>query len=180
MKKDFAWNGVGECWKLIDFQENVPPSWDKYLTDQEEYWGEDRISGSRSKDWQWKGSRSKWLEITREEYKSYVDYCTKWHGKFSKGESIPVLRTEKNNVLKLCVIKNDKTTWHDTLELWLLNDIRLFPPSRKLKTEIYTFSTTVDSRGNPCSSWSQGEYDTRIRQDKEVTIGDAVFEIVST
>lgn len=177
VKKDTAWKGVGEHWKLESFQEFSPPNWSEYLRDNEKYWGEDRISGSRSKDWQWKGSREKWLEITKKDYESQLEYCTKWHGKFSKGELIPVLRTENSNVIKLCIVKNNKTTWHDTLELWLFNDIRIIPPSRRLKSEIYTFSTTVDSSGNPCASWSQGEFDTKIRVGKEVVIGDAVFTI---
>lgn len=178
MKKDIAWNKVGKTWRLVTFQENPAPSWDKYLKNQEEYWGEDRISGSRSFDWQWKGNRDKWLELMLKEYENYVAHCTKWNGKFKKGETIPILHTEKNNVLKLCVIKNNETTWHDTLELWLFKEFQVFPPSNKLKTEIYTFSTTVDKKGNPCNSWLKGEYDTQIVPNSKVTIGDAVFEII--
>lgn len=178
MLKDAEWKNIGKIWQLVDFKQSSPPSWDKYLKDQEEYWGEDRISGARSKDWQWKGSREQWLKQIRSQYKDYVDYCSKWHGKFSKGDVIPIVFPDRKNVIKLCVIENNKTTWEDTIELWLQRDIKLIPPSSKMVTEIFTFSTTVKKNGDPCFSSSQGVHNTEIGNGR-VTIGDAVFSIKS-
>ena len=178
MLKDAEWKNIGKIWQLVDFEQSSPPSWSEYLKDQEEYWGEDRISGARSKNWQWKGSREKWLKHMRSQYEDYVDYCTKWHGKFSKGDVIPVLFTEKNSVIKLCIIENNQTTWANTIELWLQREIKLIPPSSKFVTEVFTFSTTVKENGGPCSSWSKGLYNTHIGKSK-VVIGDAVFSIKS-
>ena len=51
MLKDAEWKNIGKIWQLVDFEQSSPPSWSEYLKDQEEYWGEDRISGARSKNW---------------------------------------------------------------------------------------------------------------------------------
>lgn len=176
MIRDTEWKNIGKVWQLIDFEQSSPSSWNKYLSEQEAYWGEDRISGGSSKKWAWKGSREKWLEHTKSQYKDYVDYCTKWHGKFSKGDVIPILTTQNNNVIKLSVIVNNQTTWGDTIELWLKTEFKLLPPSSKLITEVFTFGSTVKENGDPCSSWSKGLYRTQINEGK-VVIGDAVFDI---
>ena len=58
MLKDAEWKNIGKIWQLVDFEQSSPPSWSEYLKEQEEYWGEDRISGARSKNWQWKGKET--------------------------------------------------------------------------------------------------------------------------
>jgi len=180
MRFDVAWGEVGTSWKLHSFKECHPPTWDGYLNEQRAYWGT-RITGRGSENFSWTGSEEKWLEYTRRGYENYVVHCSKWHGKFSKGELIPVLRTEGKNTIKLCIVKNEMTTWHNTIELWLCKEVSFFPPDSELKWELYTFSTLVDHHGRPTNYWKQGTPSVAFSKNgSKVSIGDASFEIIRT
>ena len=133
----------------MSFTARKPPSWEDYLVERRKYWGEDRITGTRSSHFTWKGSESAWLEHTRAGYESYVIHCSKWLGKFARDELIPVFKTDRRSTVKLCVVKGNMTTWHDTVELWLFREVGLYPPRITLRCQVYTFSTTVKDNGDP-------------------------------
>jgi hypothetical protein len=179
MKIDMSWPDLSSKLKLISFNNSVPPSWPEYLTRQREYWGEDRISGKNSHSWSWKGNEELWLKEQKDSYRDFVEHCNKWLGKFSLGEVIPVIRTDTKATIKLCIVKNERTSWHDTVELWLFREVSFLPPRSQIRCEIYTFSTTVKADGTPTHSFQQGTPEVKFtEQDQGVMVGDAVLHQV--
>lgn len=178
MKRDMTWPVLSEQCVLKSFPRQAMESWEEYLKTQREYWGEDRISGSRSDMWEWKGSEAKWLERTKEDYADYLTYNSTWHGLFREGDTIPVVQTEKKNVIKLCRATNGKTTWGETLELWLYKDINFFPPKQQLRCEIIGFSTATNDCGDP--TWSRKHEDCVVHVDrsaKVMLLGQTLFDL---
>lgn len=177
-KKDIAWPQVGERWRLLRFSRAPVQPWEIYLREQREYWGEDRISGERSHFWQWDGDERKWLDITKQKYRDYVEHCSKWLGIFTTKDGITAVRADRSNVLKLCIEQNGRTTLDKTVELWLFAEGGLFSP-KETKCEVYTFSTIVDDSGRKkVMSWRQETPAVIWSNDlRHISIGGASFEV---
>ena len=155
MKIDRSWNNIGKSWKLLSFETKQPESWENYYKNQKEYWGE-RINSNL---WSWKGDIKKFEKEQLSKYHKYVEDCSKWYGLFSLNEEIPIIYTNKRNVIKLCKVKNESTTWNETIELWKFNDFNLFPPSIKRNCKLYTFGVIVGSEKNKLISHYKGDYE---------------------
>lgn len=177
-KKDIAWPHVGQRWRLLRFSRTSVESWDIYLREQREYWGEDRISGKNSDFWPWDGDERKWLELTKKGYRDYVEHCSKWLGIFPTEGEITAVRADRSSVIKLCIEQDGRTTLDKTAELWLFAEGGLFS-TKETKCEVYTFGAIADHNGRnkvmsrlretPAVIWS--------KDLRNISVGGASFEV---
>jgi len=164
MRIDSKWINIGKTWTLLSFEKNDPETWEEYLKEEEEYWGE-RIY---SKKWSWKGDRNKWIEYVEKEYQDHIKYCEKWCGIFSLNQKISVFHQDERNVVKLCEVIDEKIDWYKTIELWKYKDIRLFPTEFLTKCKMYSFGFLGKKTENNLISHNLGDYELSFESENSI------------
>ncbi|MDA9908605.1 hypothetical protein N9C86_01520 [Schleiferiaceae bacterium] len=190
MFRDRNWNKLGDIgkkWKLIDFDESQPPSWEKYWKDQREYWGADRKDKKRVEHYFGKyNTEDNLLKDSRKKYEQFVDYLKEWNGLCKKNEIVQVIKLEKN-VIALSKQWTGKVKDHKDLEIWLKQKFKLGIIPKDFFCEIYSFGTIAKTT-EFSNEYGRVSHQLGKSQDKNelieiidrnhIKIGDAKFEIL--
>jgi hypothetical protein len=82
---------LGSKWRLKSFNEQSPPSWEKYLESKIDYWDADKPSSKRFQYYFGdRGGYDGFVQYQREKYSKYVDSYKQWNELCKIGELVDV------------------------------------------------------------------------------------------
>lgn len=139
----------GRQWRLIDFQEKSPPTWESYLASQREYWGADKECKIRFHHYfKPPNSEQKFLEYAHNGYSNFVEYLSKWNGIFQKQQVIYVSQLADSSLLLQDIdgLKEIRDHKDIVLELWESRNI--FRKRTRLECRIFTSGTVTVPYGS--------------------------------
>jgi len=186
---------IGSKWKLINFSERNPPTWESYWKDEREYWDADREDKSRVEHYFGKeNTEENLLKKCRKGYKNFTDHLKKWNGLCKVGEIVDIIRLE-SNIIALSKNWSGEVKDHDDLVIRLLNEKTFYGKHVQFRCKILSYGTIVvpkgslpNQMGEPAGSSRTTHSHGNTKYHREpvhlenhiIKINDASFSILST
>jgi hypothetical protein len=186
---------VGTVWRLLEFDESQPPTWESYWADQRKYWGADKQDRNRVELYFGKEqTEENLLRKAKDGYEKFCEYLHLWNGLCALGDELSVI-PQQPNVIVLTKDWKGEIADHSDLEVWLKQQRDFLVFRKRFCCEIYSFGTLVIPEGSIEAQMGEKPGTQRIshRKGKErdknetitlipaqnrIQVSDALFQIV--